>query len=295
MDKVQALKTANLQDCWSILYMVLGRSLVDAGGVDGEAALREAVRRFGRDRGEKLRTRHLECGLKINLENLFTYYDLPGDPRFKREKIRLNPQERISNTLVCPIAGLWRDRGELALGRVYCEEFHHAMFGTYAKKAQIDLSKTLTDAGDDFCCFAVYLRPANMNPKERSEAFAEFDKDYRLPEGFSYDEGTHKDGFNMLCIKLSFYIVQAALEYLGESGEQAMKSGLQKLALEFAGFLKARADAVQEPLDKAFLSKNYPFSLNMEDDALWREYCDEQVCRLMRTEFYPVFRQALGL
>lgn len=295
MGKQMEKQIGNLQDCWSILYIKLARALVDAVPVEGEAAVREAIRRFGRDRGEKLRMRHAGCGLKINLENLFTYYDLPGDPRFKRRKIRLNPQERLSDTLVCPIAQLWKEAGEKELGRVYCEEFHHAMFGSYAKKAQIDLAKTLTQEGDDYCCFAVYLRPANMDREERKEAFAEFDPEYRFPADFIYDEGTHRNGFNMLCIKLGYYLVQQAVESLGEAGKKAAAKGLNETAEAFAQFMKAGSCDAGQELNETFLKENCPLSADMSADKLWKEYNSKEVAELFNKEFYNRFSVLLNM
>lgn len=293
MEEMKKSQIGNLQDCWSLLYITLAREFADSVPVEGEAAIREAVRQFGKDRGEKLKKRHIEQGLKINLENLFTYYDLPGDPRFKRRKIRLNSQERLSDTLVCPIAQLWKDLNEKALGRIYCEEFHHAMFGSYANKAQIDLSKTLTQEGDEYCCFAVYLRPANMDKEERKEAFSEFDDSYRFPENLNYDEGTHRDGFNMLCIKLGYYMIKQGLELLGEQGRIAAVKGLRSFAVAYAEFLFQKSKEMGVDFDRQFVAENSPFSLNMDEDLLWKEYCAPQVTDLFGQEFYTPFHHVV--
>lgn len=42
----------DLSDNYTVLYSFLGRALIDAAGVEGERALREGTRRYGRDRGE---------------------------------------------------------------------------------------------------------------------------------------------------------------------------------------------------------------------------------------------------
>lgn len=101
------MKIANLNDCWLKMYVYLAKEITDGYGIEGEAALRRGIRNFGYDRGETLRKEQLALGMKINMYNLWTYYDLPGDPRFKRNKIRLNTRERISETLVCPMADMW--------------------------------------------------------------------------------------------------------------------------------------------------------------------------------------------
>ena len=90
----------NLGDIYTMMFGYMGQELLREFGLRGEIAVREAARRFGRDRGATLREKHLSIGAKINMKNLFSLYpDLPSDPRFKRELQTLSPQERISHTL----------------------------------------------------------------------------------------------------------------------------------------------------------------------------------------------------
>ena len=102
----------DLADNYTLLYSFLGRSLIDAFGVAGEKALREGTRRYGRDRGEASRKMHESLDVKINMQSLFSVGgDLPPDPRFRRELQELNPEERVSHTLVCPMADIWKAYG----------------------------------------------------------------------------------------------------------------------------------------------------------------------------------------
>jgi len=99
----------DLGDNYTLLYSFLGRELIDAFGVEGDRALREGTRRYGRDRGAHTRARHEALNVKINMKSLFSIGgDLPPDPRFRRELQELNPQERVSHTLVCPMADVWK-------------------------------------------------------------------------------------------------------------------------------------------------------------------------------------------
>jgi len=153
----------NLMDLQAKMYYYLAKGLL-AFGLEGEAAVRRSIRRFGRKRGLALRRDHLAKGLELNLYNLFTYYDLPGDVRFRRNQIELTPETRLSETLECTFFNVWRDYPDsLPIGRIYCEEVHHEIFGAYDPKTQINLSQTLTQ-GDDRCRFSIYLRPANHVP-----------------------------------------------------------------------------------------------------------------------------------
>jgi hypothetical protein len=154
-----------LLDLQAKFYYHLAYELISTFGIDGEAAVRRAIRRFGRDRGAQVREEHLKQGLKLNLHNLFTYYDLPGDSRFRRNKIELTEETRLSETLECTFYNVWRNYPDgNFIGRIYCEEIHHQIFGAYHPAVQTNLCCTLTQ-GDDRCRFSVYLRPANSRPE----------------------------------------------------------------------------------------------------------------------------------
>ena len=154
----------NLLDLQAKMFYYLGRGLLEFGE-EGDAALRRAIRKFGRERGLKMRKNHQDRGLEINLYNLFTYYDLPDDPRFSRNKIELTEQTRLSETLECTFYNVWIKYPDgPRIGRIYCEEVHHEIFGGYDKAVQTNLSQTLTQ-GDDRCRFSIYLRPANRIPE----------------------------------------------------------------------------------------------------------------------------------
>ncbi len=155
----------NMMDLQAKLYYYLAYGLINEFGLEGEAAVRRAIRRFGWDRGLQMRRNHQARGLDINLYNLFTYYDLPGDPRFRRNKIELTPETRLSETLDCTFFNVWKEYPDgNRIGRVYCEEVHHQIFGAYDPAVQINLCRTLTQ-GDDRCRFSIYLRPANQIPE----------------------------------------------------------------------------------------------------------------------------------
>ncbi|MCI8454122.1 MAG: L-2-amino-thiazoline-4-carboxylic acid hydrolase [Lachnospiraceae bacterium] len=284
--KTEEIQIGNLQDCWSIIYECMAKAVVEMTGVEGECALRQGIRNYGIERGIKMQERHRKLGIKLNLENLFTYFDLPGDPRFKREKLSLTPQERLSYTLVCPIAHKWIEDGNKTLGRIYCEEFHHACFGAYAPHTQTNLAKTLTEDGDNYCCFSVYLRPGNMTAKERRAAFEEFDPDYCPPKDFCYDLGTHKAGFNRLSILIIYFIADAVTGELGERGEKAVIEGMKNIRKELAAFMAKRAGAVGTVCSEDFLEKNRTLHTRFSNDSLWNEYPNEKVKALAKKYIY---------
>ena len=286
MDYADGLRAMNYQDIWSKLYYHLAKWLVQEHGLEGERALRKAIRDYGVMRGRALREKHFRAGLKLNLYNLFTYYDLPNDPRFRRNKIRLTPQERLSETLVCPIADLWSRMGGKSLGRIYCEEFHHAMFQAYAPRTQVNLSQTLTQDGDDHCRFSVYLRPANMDEMERKASFEEHDGPAQ-----SSNSGClvpdYREGFGALCARLYYCTFLASAERFGEHGIETMKHATRAFADDVCSFLDEKASCLGQTLDARFAWDNCPVDPPRDGrlTGVWRDLADRRPEETFVSEF----------
>ena len=142
---------------YALMYFYLAKEFA-ALGKEGEESLKRGIRNYGAARGARLRKRHLEKGLPITMETLFTNYDLPGDNQSKRRQVKLTEDERESHTFYCGLEGVWAseggDEGD-RLGSIYCDEFHQAMWGAYREGTVVELPKLLTK-GDPYCHFVVY-------------------------------------------------------------------------------------------------------------------------------------------
>jgi len=285
----------NLQDSYTIMYAFIVRSMLDECGLEGEAAVREGTRRYGADRGIKSRQNHINMGEKVNMKNLFSLgFDLPTDPRFRRDRQELNPQERISHTLVCPMADVWKTIGEKDIGRIYCEEFHPACYGAYGYGyTQVNLARTLTQDGDDYCSFSVILRPENLPEELRPICFAEYDPNF-VPPVIEEKCPDAKAGFNSLWVRLYYYLLEAADEQLGEAGCAAVGHGLGKLAADAASRMKNAAKERGLTCDKDFVHYNYPLSIDIDREPMWKEYNNHNAKELLRAAFYSVFFHELG-
>jgi hypothetical protein len=168
-----------LMDIMAKMYYYLGRGLY-AFGLEGDAALRRAIRIFGHERGVNIRRDHLARGLDINVKNLFTHYDLyaHNDPRMKKNQIEFTEEIRRNETLNCTMYNIWKTYPDgIEIGKIYCEEVHHQIYGGYDNAVQVNLTQTLT-RGDDRCRFVTICRPANkVPPPAWSEEYKEqFDK-----------------------------------------------------------------------------------------------------------------------
>lgn len=292
----EEMQIMNLDDNYTLLYPFLVKSLMDRCGEKGEKAAREGTRRFGRDRAETLRNRHLNAGVKINMHSLFAVgADLPPDPRFKRELQELNPEERVSHTLYCPMAAIWKEYGYLDIGRMYCEEFHNACYGTYAYGySKVNLAMTLTQQEDEYCAFNVVLRPESLPDELKPVCFAQYDSGYagpskELPQAFG------KTGFGTLFIKLYYHLAVTAEEILGEEGIGAIKEGLKALAHDARRRIREQAREQGETVTKEFINLNYPVSAIPGEEPLWKVYTNERIKQLFFDTFYPAFYEGMGI
>lgn len=295
----EEMQIINLDDNYTLLYPFLARSLIERCGERGEKAVREGTRRFGRDRAETLRDKHIKMNVKINMHSLFAVgHDLPSDPRFRRELKALNPQERVSHTLYCPMAAIWKEYGCMDIGRIYCEEFHNACYGTYAYGyTKVNLAKTQTQEGDEYCAFNVVLRPENLPDELKPVCFAEFDPQYEGPLS-EILPAYGKSGFGTLFIKLYFHLLTTAEEMLGKEGVEAVRLGLNQLACDAAVRLLKSAKEQGVPMSREFVDANYPLALDADQEPLWNLYSGnngKEAKRLLKEAFYEIFLREAGL
>lgn len=284
----------DLADNYTLLYSFLGRSLIDAFGVAGEKALREGTRRYGRDRGEASRKMHESLDAKINMQSLFSVGgDLPPDPRFRRELQELNPEERVSHTLVCPMADIWKAYGEAYIGRIYCEEFHPACYSHYAfDYGHVNLGMTLTQEKDEYCDFNVVLRAENLPDELKPKCFAEYDPGYVTPDVHPA-AACGKSGFESISVKLYYYILEAALEQFGEAGWDAMCTAMEKMAVDAAARARNTAEKYDRPFDEQLIFDTYPLTMDRSKTKLWDNYTGHEAVERFMHSFVPAMQREL--
>ncbi len=293
--RLEDIKLECLQDSWVILYTFIAKELVARYGIEGEAALREAVRRYGKDRGLTNRKRLMDNQIKINLLTLFQEgRDRPGEPRFTSKVIRNTREERISDTLICSFADVWKKYDAKALGRIYCEEFHIACYEAFSfGKAKINLTRTLTQDGDDRCCFYHTFRPENLTEEERKLCFEEYDPGYRKPET-AMPKPQGKEGFNMLWIKMYYYLLECADEAFREDGIAAVAFGLTQAAAAQGREFRERAQATEQLIDNNFLEGHLPIHIRPDEEPLWETYGKHRAKELIQNCFLKPLLKEVG-
>ena len=152
----QKSEVAIMKDFYTLLYGFLAQRVIDSFGAEGEQIVRRALRDFGEVRGGALRDRQLHYGLELNMMNLHTYSDLPGDDDQPTNREIFQPDHFYSTLNECDMFELWKKYDLMDAGVVYCEEIHHAMWATYHEDTVVVQEKIMT-RGDEVCSFRCKL------------------------------------------------------------------------------------------------------------------------------------------
>ena len=296
MDRFEEIKFGSMQDGWVLLIGFLAKQLMDEGGFAGEVAVREGIRRFGRDRGATNRQRLLDNHVKVNLKTLFCEgRDRPGEPRFIELHTHETEEDFSVYTHVCSMADVWKKYGLKRYGRIYCEEFHIANYETFGfGYTKVNLARSLTQDGDDRCVFNHTLRPENMPADIRALCFAKCDPGYQPPtEQMPKPQG--KSGFDMLWVKTYYYLLECAVEELGDLGRVIVGNGLRVIAHERAEALLADAARTERTVDQQFLEDHLALFLDFDSNPLWTQYHQYGALDLVKQCFYAPLLKEVGL
>lgn len=310
MYNLDEIKLQNQQDCLSKMYMELAGSIYECTGKKAEGIIREAVRRYGADRGKELKEKHLNNGIKTNLLSLFTEScECSNDPRFRKNIIEQNEQVRLWEIYTCPMADLWNKDGKSKLGSFYCEECTHALINAYTDaKGQTNLSNILTCERDNFCRFSVYFRPANLSEEKRKLCFGDTDntgiaskdeeKNNSDTTNNQYKASTNeefKKDINAMFIKLYYYLLEVSQERLADEGVCAIALGLRNLTKIILGSIIIQAENTGNIVNKEFIYKNFPLNIDSENELLWEKYNKNDAKKLIDNNFLIPLKKQLNI
>ena len=278
-----------------MLYLHLARSLSECCGRGAEGAVREAVRRMGREWGSEIRKKHVDAGLKTNLRSLYNEgLEYRTDPRMCEDLIAESEEVRLWEVRTCPLADLWNKAGAGDRGLWYCEEFQRGLLSGYTDgRGQMNQSTFLTCRRDNHCRFSAYLRPANLEGSRRRESFAFPGEAPSTPTPLK--EADFGEGIRVQFIRLYHSLLAVAKERHGDEGVRAVALGLRRLADELAPTMRRHAEHTLNPCDGAFMKLNFPIALDTSEDDLWRQYGENDAPQLMQINLLDRLKKQLGL
>lgn len=210
---------------YGLIFYFLTNEMLERFGDAGEACARAATTDYGRFRGRLLWKDHEKKGLPRNLKTFQANYDLPTDERSKKSgKQEVGPGETRSQTYTCQFSDLWKllagqsmDADSL-VGRIYCEQFHPAMWEGYDSRLVVELEEFLA-RGDGVCRFHTITLG-----EER-------DIPCYMPEGVEGYDWKYEDKVEVMgniCAFEYYFLVSACIKEFGDEGEEAMRAAVRK-------------------------------------------------------------------
>jgi hypothetical protein len=205
----------------ALLFAWMSREVIRRIGAEkGEAVIRKAVQRYGRQRGGRMAMRAQADGQTQSMFNFLIYGEWEASDRdFDRLILETNPHFHI-RVARCPWNDTWLENDLLPYGRLYCLEVDRALIQGFNPDLTLEVNTTLpNDQCDcDFIYQEAHLTPENFRRMEqrRQEVHdaAIMPWDYHL--GHLYKT-----------------ISEEVIDELGEAGEEAINAAMAEFTREF--------------------------------------------------------------
>ena len=121
MNTIGEIGEQNQQDFLSLMYLYVGKEMLETCGREAERAIRRAVHETGKREGESLREQYEKAGIKTNLKTLYQGTPMcTCDPRLRIKVTAQTEQMRLWEVYICPMASLWLDQDGAYIGNCYC-------------------------------------------------------------------------------------------------------------------------------------------------------------------------------
>jgi hypothetical protein len=205
----------------ALLFAWMSREVIRRVGAEkGEAAIRKAVQRYGRQRGRRMAMRAQADGQPQSMFDFLVYGEWEAsDGDFDRLILETNPHFHI-RVARCPWNDTWVENDLLPYGRLYCLEVDGALIQGFNPELTLELNATLpNDQRDcDFIYQEAHLTSENFKRMEqRRQAVhdaAVMPWDYHV--GHLYKT-----------------IGEEVIDEIGESGKEAITAAMSEFTREF--------------------------------------------------------------
>lgn len=113
---------------------------------NAEEVMKEAVIRYGHERGGRMRRRAITDKLPLNMSTYLLYREYPVDPAdFEGPEVHMPNGDFHSTPTRCPWSSKWKELGLTKYCGVYCRYVDHALAEGFDPDCVIDSESNLTD------------------------------------------------------------------------------------------------------------------------------------------------------
>ncbi|MBW2618138.1 MAG: L-2-amino-thiazoline-4-carboxylic acid hydrolase [Deltaproteobacteria bacterium] len=258
------------------VYVYLTRPVFERYGMAGETAIRQALRAFGRYRGQRWRKWHQEEGLPLNLESFITFVDIDstrGCGGYNPETI-IDPCYVEFQTTHCPLHEVCRENDFEHWGYIYCDEMHFEIMKVYQPKAIIEIHENLMKR-DPGCHF--YLMMPSLTPEDeidRTPLRALAERNEKDPVGFTRFM-LHREGIQVGM--LYYFLARAVIDRFGAEGRSLVTESLQGMGARMGREIKANLEKAGLQTSWEAIWNNFPLAYKYAWGMKPEETGDERV------------------
>jgi hypothetical protein len=205
----------------ALLFAWMSREVIQRAGAEkGEAVIRKAVRRYGKQRGGRMAMSAQADGQTPSMFNFLVYGEWEGR-RGESNRIILETDPDFHVWVKkCPWYDTWVEHDLLPYGRLYCLEVDHALIQGFNPDLNLELNATLSN--DERDCDFIY-HEANLTP-----------------ENFKRMEQRRKEVHDKAVMPWDYHlghlyktIREEVVDELGEAGEEAINAAMTEFRREF--------------------------------------------------------------
>ena len=148
----------------ALLFGWISREVIRRVGVDpGESALRQAVRRYGEQRGQRMALRALANGHPLTMTYYRVYGEWQADPGLMTAENTLDGTNLLQRIRKCPWQAAWAENDLVAYGRLYCLEIDQALARGFNPELQVTVNSTQSN-GAPYCEFIFHAVDSSIAP-----------------------------------------------------------------------------------------------------------------------------------
>jgi hypothetical protein len=219
----------------ALLFAWLAKAMVEAAGeAQGEAIVRQAVRRYGAERGGRMALRATANGHPLTMANYIAYGEWTATPGAGQQALVEKSPHAKQHVYRCPWHSTWNENGLLAYGRLYCLEIDKALVNGFNPELAVEVNGTLTN-GAERCEFV--FRDARL--PWWSNAWLAYRKRIRPGQSAKRPWDYHTG-------HLFTTLEKVAAAALGEAGQRAVEAALAEFARRFGEAAAQRVTAFRE-------------------------------------------------
>jgi hypothetical protein len=149
----------------AVLFALLARAvLVHCREERGEQIVRRAVRRYGEQRGQRMRLRAERDGEPLTMLNYMAYGEWRASEGESEQRMGETTPDAYSYVNRCPWNQAWVESDLLHYGRLYCQEIDLALVRGFNPQLKLGVLSTLANGGKpcEFIFYQAELTPENL-------------------------------------------------------------------------------------------------------------------------------------